>query len=309
MKVRFLELLPGQHGLRLLAKQTPVARFEVDDGEAQVLAGDVHPFKDLSFLLWSSPLREIMLTALFAGIEEADWADRQARTLNLAGRFVVESNRDVRPWRVLGFTHLQTCDLKIIKHVLGVGSEEPEASVAWWARTLGQSIEPREFLDALEAVGCVEWKRLEDDRDAESDVPIRLYQSLSSRAQAECVRILAPLRESFQRAVYAAIRHTAFEREARHVHLRTSGEEWMYFLDDRGLLVVTRGPAEALSCVTAFDAHVAGEQWLGERTLTRWWNKILQKERRPTFEARYSTLFHTPENWRSPTRAGGSEKP
>ncbi|WP_375767767.1 hypothetical protein NR798_39775 [Archangium gephyra] len=308
MKIRFVELLPEQHALRLLGKKTPVARFEVEDGFAQVLAGSVHAFTDLQFFQWSAPLREKVLTALCAGVEEAQWENEEARTLSLAGRFAVSVESDARPWRVQGFTHLQTCDLKIIKHVLGVGSWDPEASVVWWAKTLGRNIEPGEFLSALEKVGCGEWKQLLQDRDPNANPPIRLYQALSAPARAECVRILAPLREGFQRAVYEALLQTSSGPGARHAHSREAGEDVMHFLDDRGLLVVARGQANNLSLVTAYDAHAEGEHQLGPKTLTRWFNH-LQIRQRVTREGQASMLFHTPDNWRSLARTHGKESP
>jgi hypothetical protein len=308
MRVRFVELLAGQHTLRLLGRNTPVARFEVQDGFAEVLAGTVHPYSDLRFLSWPAELREKVLLALCAGVEEAEWADPAARTLDLSGRFAFGMQSDSRPWRVRGFTHLQTCDLKIIKHVLGVGSREPEASVAWWARTLGRHIEPREFLSALEAVDCREWMQLERDRDPSANPPIRLYQALSLPAQAECLRILAPLREGFQRAVLEAIRGTAAGPGTRHAHSQEAGEEMMHFLDDRGLLVVARGPADGLSIVSAYDAHSEGEGELGERTLSRWFHQ-LHTGQRATRKASSPVLFHTPENWRSLARTHGNSSP
>jgi hypothetical protein len=308
MKVRFVELLDGQHTLRLLGRNTPVARFEVEDGFAQVHAGAVHAFTDLQFLLWSAPLREKVLMSLCSHVEEAEWADPKARTLDLAGRFTFGLEQDVRPWRVRGFTRLQTCDLKIIKHVLGVGSRDPESSVAWWEETLGRHIEPGEYLSALEEAGCHEWKQLRLDRDPSVDPPIRLYGPLSNTAQAECVRILAPLREGFQRTVFEAIRSTASGPGARHAHSREPGEEVMHFLDDRGLMVVARGPADGLSLVTAYDAHSEGERTLGARTLERWFHQ-LQFGKRALRKDVLPALFHTPENWRSLPRTHGNPSP
>jgi hypothetical protein len=290
MKIRFVGLLPEHQQRIVLADTEPVARFELEaGGDARVLARDIHPYSDLDVRLWRPELRESVFTALCAQVEEAGWADEEKRTLDLASRFTVSSDRDVRPWNVRGFTHLQTCDLKLIKHVLGEGSRDPRKSVEWWSRLLGVSIEPEPLLKELNEVGCVDWQFLRANRDA-NDSPIRLYRSLSRPAQAKCIRLLSPLREAYLRAVHQAILTTSMEQDARHVHLDTAAEETMHFLDDRGLLVIAKGSNSTLTIATSFDAHVDGEDHLGPRTLGLRRAKALE-------EGRGHALFHTPQNW------------
>ncbi|WP_224242892.1 hypothetical protein [Hyalangium gracile] len=275
MKVRFIGLAPEAITHKSLTPATPVAHFEDEHGsEARVLAGQVNPFKDVDFSFWSGRVRETLLVALCEHVRRAEWFDARSRLLDLSRRFEITPDRDEPVWVLRGFTWIQNVDLHLIKHVLGVGGGGAEA-VARWSNLLQIPIAREDILARLEKLNCVAWKRLAEDADPDFERPIALHAGLSRSARAECIRLLAPLRERYMELSCEVVRATGFIKHARHVHLGTEQNTVMHFLDDAGTTVIAKGECQALSVCTAFSALVTGESTLGPKTLKSRWIRIV----------------------------------
>jgi hypothetical protein len=297
MKIRFIRLTPEALSLRSLLPETPVAIFDAEGaGECIVLAAHVNPFSDIDFLYWSARPRELLLQALCAEARHAEWQDQRLRRLALHRRFVVEPNKDEPAWLLQGFTSIQNVDLHLIKHVLGVGVSDAD-DTARWAELLGTPIQRESLLGQLEALGCVEWKRLEEEPEPETERPISLYRKLSVLARASCIRLLATLRERYMELACHAVGATASLQNARHIHLGVEHRSTMHFLDGKGMTVIAKGERMNLAISTAFSALAGGEDSLGPATLRKRWARIINDP-----DALSGNMkVHSPLTWRMTT--------
>lgn len=289
MKVGFLGLTDEVRSPRRLRADDTVAEFALEDGSrATVVAVKASPFSDVQFRHWPADDRAALLQGLLSEVRAAGWADSRARTLDVAGRFAV-APEDEPVWKVLGFSHLQTVDRKVVKHVLGVGQPDPAASVAWWSKTLDLSIDTDDLLARLDGLGCTAWRALRAGAVLRS-----LYADLPRDAFVRCVRLLAPVREGYMEAVRDAVRTAGERATARHAHL-LAAPATMEFLDDRGITVVAKGGAGGLSVATGHVVLAPGESRLGPRTLRSRWVRLVAEiaARRASFR------IHSPLRWRT----------
>ena len=294
MRIQFIELTPEARAAGMLPPDAPAARFSVDGGETRVaLAGRISPFTDVRFRHWPATLRSRVLEALCRNVRTCGLAE-DGETLDVAGRFEFRPERDEPQWRLQGFGHLATVDLKVIKHVLGVGADDPEHSVGWWSRQLGLTIDAEDLLDRLERMGFTAWQGLRADNDPMVERCIRLYEGVSRGTLVGCMSLLSELRERYMEAVHKVVRDSGQIALARHTHLGTARREVMHLLDDRGILVVAKGSREKSVVATAFDCVVPDERDLGPRSLRRAWIKVVRQIRAGSGMFR----IHSPSRWR-----------
>ncbi len=297
MMVRFIRLTPEALKPQSLTPDIPVALFEAEGvGECTVLAGHVSPFKDIDFLHWHPRPRELVLMALCAEVRHANWEDLPSRWLGLHRRFVVEPDKDEPVWLLWGFNSIQNVDLHLVKHILRPGTACAD-DTARWSSLLGIPIQRETLLSQLEALGCVEWKRLTEAPESELERPLFLYRNLSHLARASCIRLLAPLRERYMELAHETVRATASLQGARHVHLGTEHAATMHFLDNKGMTVIAKGERANLAISTAFSALVPGEDSLGPVTLRKRWVRIVND---PAVLSG-NMQVHSPLTWRRPT--------
>lgn len=276
MKVRFAELTVEAKTPRLLTRATPVARFHREDGAPLLVdLGRVTPFGDVAERLAVARF-EVRLELLYGACEIVNEAPlAQDGRLDLGGRFAVRSEDADRPgWSLAGFDTVRRVDLKILKHVVGGGEEDPGWARKYWSNRLGIDVDEGAVAATLEAEGCVDW-RAAASGDPDEEAPFSPYHGLGDLAFARCVRALAPLRERWLERVARAVRTTACMETARHAHVGTEAAEVMHFLDDAGVVAIAKGPRSRLHLRTSFGVLRSGEERLSARALRKRYAKAV----------------------------------
>lgn len=297
MKVRFRALTDAARAGRYLQPREPAAIFDTDDGPREVLAHACHPFKDLRLLIWPPRLRTRALEALLAPATEAP-EDGDGR-IDPSRRFGAEPDRDEPHWQVRGFRHLETVDLKLLKHVLGLGERDPQRARAWWADRLGVAYDAEAILRRLASEARLDLDRFRAFVDDDLPDPTAVYRGASRPQRAAALEIPSDLRERFMRATARTVADTGRLAEARHIHFEGSPQHKMVFLDDVGTYVVAKGPREKLAMATGYCALAPGEARVGPATLrARWLRQLKDIRNDPT-----SVRIHSPLRWSSPPRS------
>lgn len=277
MKVRFVELTVPARTPRLLAATTPVAKFEGEGGATLTVdLAHVTPFTDVAQRLAIAGLgiRLELLYGACEAVKEAPLVDDGR--LDLAHRFAVRSDDEDQPgWTLAGFETVRRVDLKILKHVIGGGEDDPTWARAYWSERLGTAVDENAVAAALEAEGCFGW-RAAVSGDPEEEAPFGPYHGLDEMAFARCVRALAPLRERWLERVTRAVRAAARMDTARHAHVGTEASEVMHFLDDAAIVAIANGPRARMKLLTSFGVLRSGETGLPARALRKRYAKVVE---------------------------------
>lgn len=269
--VRFSHVDDSVRTLRFIPAETVVAWFRTATSTAGVRLCDLSAFRDVSMGSIDRASRPILVSALCKYVTQAPLT--AGGTLDLAARFHVEPDHDDPMWRVTGFPWIETLDLKILKHVLGFGENEPQSARAMWRHLLEIDFDHEEIATRLAGFGC----EVRDTTRLQGEDRLAIHAGLSSAARVACIELLSELREAYMLVTRDAVASVAQGPDSRHLHYIEDGRHGMDFLDDRGLFVPVGGPETGyLSVRTCYDRLRGGECALGPATLEAAWARSAQ---------------------------------